>query len=484
MGISNLDNLNPILSKNKNIQEISKLIYDPLLTITEDFKIENTLVKEWSKVREKQYLIKLKDNVKWHNGSDFGSRDVKYTIDIIKELENDSIFYPNVNKIENVELIGDNVLKIYLYEDVPFFEYNLTFPIICESFLGGENIRETERNKIPMGTGMYKINTVDLNKQIELKENPNWWNIENKKSRIQKITVKIFSSVSEVYNAYKLGSIDILSTTKINNIEDNIGTIGYNIRESYGREFDYLALNLESDAFSNKEVRQAANYVIDKQDIINGVYDGKYIQADYPLAYGSYLYNKENSDYEYNPDRAKKILSDNGWEFNDKHWQKKIDNSYVKLKLNLLVNANNNQRVDAANKIKEKFEDIGIQVNVVAVKDKTYDNYVSNKNYDMLLTGVTVGPSPNLNRYFGEGNLANYTNDEAIKILNEVPNIADENTLKDKYNRLQNIYIEDRAYIGLYFNKITTIYSKNLSGTINPTWYNIFYNIETWYRKR
>lgn len=484
LSISNLDNLNPILSKNQNVQDISKLIYEPLLSVTEDYKLENCLAIEWSKSKEKEYFVKIRKNVKWHNGSDFVAEDVKYTIEKIKELGNDSIYFSNVEKIDEIEIIGINLIRFALSEEVPFFEYNFTFPIICSSFFGDDDIRNTERNKIPMGTGMYKINTVDLSSQIELRANPNWWNIENVNPKIEKINVKIFSSVSEAYNAYKLGSVDVLTTTNYKNIEENIGTIGYNIKETYGREFDYLALNVEKEAMSNREVRQTINYAIDKQDIVNDVYGGKYIVADYPLSYGSYLYNKESSDYEYNPERAKQILLDNGWSFTNKYWQKKVNNTYVRLKLTLLVNSYNGQRVDVANKIKEKLEDIGIQVNVVSVKDKTYDNYMANKNYDILLTGVTVGLSPNLSRYFGEGNLANYTNNEVKTILNDIKNISDTNALKEKYNRLQSIYQEDRAYIGLYFNKMTLIYGKNVSGTINPTWYNLFYNIDTWYRKK
>ena len=484
LSISNIDNLNPILSKNQNVQDICKLIFEPLLKVTEDYKLENCLATEWSKAGEKVILIKLREGVKWHNGNDFSARDVKYTIEKIKEMGNDSIYFSNVQKIDSVEIVGNSIIKLLLSEDEPFFEYNLTFPIISAAFYGEDDIRDTEKNKIPMGTGMYKIKAVDFNKQIELKDNPNWWNIQNIKPKIKKIVIKIYSSISEAYNAYKLGSIDMITTMKINNIEENIGTIGYNIRETYGREFDFIALNTEGNAMMNIEVRQAINYAINRQDIINSVYNGKYIEADYPLSYGSYLYNKESSNYEYNPDRAKQILVDNGWTYTNKYWQKKINNSYVRLKLSLLVNSYNGQRADVANKIKEQLENIGIQVNVISVKDRTYDNYVSNKNYDMFLTGVTVGLSPDLNKYFGEDNFANYTNEDAKSILSDVRNISDENMLKEKFNTLQSIYQDDRAYIGLYFNKITTVFSKSLSGTVSPTWYNLFYNIETWYRKR
>lgn len=394
LGLSNLDTFNPIVSKNQTVQDISKLIYEPLLTAQEDYRLENTLLAEWSKAENKVYLIKLRDGVKWHNGSDFVPEDVKYTIEQIKKLGEEYIYYSNVKNIENVEIVGNNILRIYLYEEEPFFEYNLIFPIICASFFGDDNLKSSEKSNIPMGTGMYKIQAVDLKSGLELKSNPYWWNIENKKAKSDKISIKIYPSASEVYNAYKLGSIDFLNTTRNTNVEKNIGTIGYNSKEAYGREFDYLALNSERDALSNKEVRQAVMYAINKQDIINNAYGSKYVEADYPLAYGSYLYNNSGSNYEYNLDKAKQILQDNGWEYTNKYWQKKIERNNVRIRLDLLVNSSNAVRVSAANIIKTNLEEIGIGVNVISVKDRTYDNYIANKNYDIILTGVTVRIKP------------------------------------------------------------------------------------------
>lgn len=484
LGISHLDVLNPIVSKNQNVQDISKLIYEGLLTLTNDYNLEYCLATEWSKAENKSYLIKLREGAKWHNGSDFTASDVKFTIDTIKNLGSDYVYYSNVKNIENVEVIGNNLVKIYLKEEEAFFEYNLIFPIICESLFQNENIMQTEKNNVPVGTGMYKIETLDLNSQLELKVNDNWWNSNQKKPRIEKVKIKIYSSVSEVYNAYKLGSIDVLDVSRNSNLEDTIGTIGYNKKESYGRNFDYLAFNCERKEVSEKYVRKAINLVIDRTDIVRTVYNGKYMPADYPLEYGSYLENKANSTYEVmNLSKAKLILEDSGWTYTNKAWQKKIDNSNVRLKLDLLVNSSNEARVNVANKIKEQLEEIGIQIKVVAVKDKTYESYVSNKNYDILLTGVTVGVSPSLERYFGEGNLANYENSEAQNILKELYSISDTKILQEKYIALQNIYKEDRPYIGLYFDKTTIIYGKNVAGTVSPNWYNYFYNVETWYRK-
>ena len=114
IGIAEYDTLNPIVSHNKYVQEISKIIFEPLLTLTQDFKIENALASEWSKLNETTYLIKLKENILWHDGEKFSAKDVQFTIDRLKEGK--SIYSYNVEKVNGVEVIDDTTIKIMLSE--------------------------------------------------------------------------------------------------------------------------------------------------------------------------------------------------------------------------------------------------------------------------------------------------------------------------------------------------------------------------------
>ena len=97
LGIAELDTINPILSNNKNVQDISKLIYDPLITLTKDYKAEACLATEWAKQSDNSYLIKLRENVKWTNGERFTAEDVRFTIDRLKEVS--SIYSYNVQYV-------------------------------------------------------------------------------------------------------------------------------------------------------------------------------------------------------------------------------------------------------------------------------------------------------------------------------------------------------------------------------------------------
>ncbi len=88
-----------------------------------------------------------------------------------------------------------------------------------------------------------------------------------------------------------------------------------------------------------------------------------------------------------------------------------------------------------------------------------------------------------MTRYFGEDNIANYKNNEAFEILKDIYNISDEKTFKEKYEKLQNMYEEERPYIGLCFSKNTIIYTKSLSIPTNCSWFNMFYSIENWSKR-
>ena len=107
---------------------------------------------------------------------------------------------------------------------------------------------------------------------------------------------------------------------------------------------------------------------------------------------------------------------------------------------------------------------------------------INNKSYDIALCNMTMSPSPNLELFFGEGNLSNYANEEVFNIINEVKNTTDENVIKEKYQRLVEIYKSDIPYISLYNNKYTVAYNSELVGDLTPNWFNAFYGIESWYK--
>lgn len=476
LGIAEYDTMNPIISKNKNIQSIAKLIFEPLLTLTEDYQIENCLAKEWSKTGDNTYVLKLQEGIVWQDGTEFTASDVKFTIEQIQQV--DSIYTPQVADITSVEVVDVMTIKLTLSKEIPFFEYQLTFPILGQKNWEGEDFMTS--TKIPMGTGMYKIADITAG-NIYLEKNQNYWQKEEKNSKIESIAIHRYEKVGELYNDFKLGNIDFIHTDS-DILEDYIGTLGYHKKEYKGRALDFLAINCQNQALSKKEVRQAIQYGIDKTGIINTIFQNKYESSNFPLDFGQYLYTEEKESV-YDTAKVKQVLEENGWTLQSKVWQKRENRTTLRLSFTLTVLETNEKRVQVAEAIRDSLEPLGIKLTVRKVSEKEYQNILEKKNYELLLTGIYSSFSPDLTYFLGEGNLAGYRNETALQLLQEINDITEQNLLQQKIQELANIYLEDVPYICLYRNKETTAYSQKLAGNVAGNCYNIFYHIEDWYRQ-
>lgn len=481
LGIAEFDTINPILSQNRNVQEVARIVYEPLITLTEDYKPEACLATEWSKIENNGYLIKLRQGVKWHDGSDFTAQDVKFTIDRLKNEAASSIYAAQVKNVTLLEIVDPYTVKLTLDSDVPFFEYYLTFPILSSSYYEGQDFVTTSKNKNPVGTGKYKV-TWDESDTMVLKEYSEYWNHSDEEYMTQNIYVYFYGSMGEVYNAFKIGNLDLI-TTKNLYVENYIGTIGYNKKEYEGREYDFLAFNTENSVLAHAEIRKAISYAIDRSLLNANVYNNKYYLADFPLDYSNWLFQSDSVSSGYNPDQVPVILTESGWELKSRVWQKTENYRTVRARLNLVVNSSNEQRVQVCQSIKEQLEAVGIQITIRQVSDSQYQNYLDNKNYDMILVGTSGVFNPDLTTYLGTGNLSNYTNDELNTLLAEVKNIQDSNLMAEKYQRIYEIYREDMPFMSLYFNRNTVCYSPYLMGDITPNCYHVFYHVEKWYRQ-
>lgn len=478
--ISGMDTINPLLTNNRNVQEITKVIYDSLVTLDGNYKLEYCLAEEIAKTDELTYVVKLRKGVLWEDGTNFTAYDVLYTFDLLKgENRISSVYSENVKDVTEVQVIDSNTLKISLSNAVPFFEYNLTFPIMCQSYYEAEEFATSEN--IPIGTGMFKISEISTN-VIKLVQNEFYWDT-SKKPMATEININLYNSIGEAYAAFKNGEIDLL-TVKITNIEDYIGTLGYNKIEYKTRNYDFLAFNTAKDVLSEPAVRKAISLAIDKNNIVatcEGLGAG-YVSSNFNLDMGCWLYTKD-LNIGIDTEQATQTLLNNGWERTASNWIKRTEKGIKKLEFSISVNANNATRVSVAENIKNQLANFGVPVTIHYLSVDNYTNAINNRNYDVIITGIQNSYSPSVNTFFGTGNIANYNNSEVSEIMNAINNTTDENTLYDKYSRLYDIYLEDAPYIGLFRETDIIIYNQGLVGNITANAFNIYHNIEKWYRQ-
>ena len=473
LGIAELDTLNPLLTNNKNVKEISRLVYDSLVNVKNDYALEYVLASEIAKENEVTYLITLRKNVKWQNGEDFTAQDVKFTIDTIK-FKGGS-YSSNLQYVDEIFVVDESTIRIKLSQEVEFFEYNLTMPILCSSYYGEEDVATSDKNNQPMGTGMFKFLSFQDNLLV-LDQNLYYWN-EDKKPLLTEIDINIYDSVGNMYAAFKSGYIDIMEVDS-KNIGTYIGSLGYTQVDIPDREVVFLSFNTGVDILSDSRTRKAIALYLDRSNLMANL-GGSYLQTNFLIPSNSWIYNTKLDTVYLENQSADQLLVDSGWTLQNNRW---VQNGKV-LSFSLMVDANYPDRVQAANVISSQLRNHGIEVTVQELSRENFANVFNNKAYQTLITGIHTGFSPKVTALFKSDNLANYNSENLNNIINDIKLTIDYNKQIENYNKLYDEYLSGFPYIFLYRNINSVVYNQTLCGKISPNSYSMFYNVEKWYRQ-
>ena len=453
IGITNFDTINPLFTKNKDVQYLLKLVYEPLLDVSEDFKIEPKIAKEYSKLADKTYIIKLDENKVFHDGKKLTSEDVEFTISALQNTWQDSIYYDSVKNIERILIIDEYTLKIFLKEETPFFEYNLVIPILARHEYN-ENY-ELIPDK-PSGTGIYYFERI-TSQEISL---------ISKIAKTKRINIIVYDRSANMYSDFIRKNVDVITSSNTN-YERYIGTIGYKSVKVPGRNFKYIQISQNNFLLKDATLRKAINMAINKKEIIYTVYNNKSLELEFP---DLNLLNTEM--IEYNPNEAAKILDEAGYKLKEESLYK--NGKRVVLRLNVI--GENDDEIKVAEMIKDNLKDIGITINILKLSKQNYEYNLKNNYYDLCLCNQLIYLEPNYNSYFKQ------SSNETRELLKEIEKVDNEETKKEKIDNLIEQGKEELPFIGLFVDSTALLINQDLKGNLGANWYNIFYNIETWYK--
>lgn len=505
--ITKINSLNPLTVNNESYFYFSKLIFESLFDFDKNFNVIKELAEDYTFKSDNVVSIRLKDNVYWHDGEKLRAEDVAFTINTIKYANNETAYkkmwkefvgdysYSNLNRIVDAKVIDDLTIEIWFDNGVGNKLEILTFPIIPRhKFVdGAENVQAyqkalNEENYIPVGTGPYKFVSFQKSKSIELVYNEDY-----RKGRpyIEKITGKILRDKDLVLTAFEAGQVDIALSTGFDWDKFNENT-SVRIIEFVSQGCEFLGFNFRKEFFNKygAELRKAIAYGIDRQAIIESVFFGHATQSDLPIHPDSWVLSGSSNIYGFNMDKARQELEKLGWEDRD------LDGYYEDedgkdITLRLITNSYNPLRQKTADLIVENLNQLGIHV-VKDYPDNIPDNLtekdiaeqwnnvkekVSKGDFDIALLGWNLSPVPDLTFAFP---YIGYNNDVMNEALAQLNSSNEEGKLK-AHERVQSIILQDLPYISLFFKNQALLINNKIRGNIDPTFYDIYRNIEEWY---
>ena len=314
-----LDIFHPLLTKNKQVSDTLKLIYEPLFDLNEKNKLEPKLAVEWFEKDELTWIIKLNSEVKWHDGNEFTAEDVVFTYETI--LNDESVYRENIKNILSIEKIDKNAIQINLSQKDNLLFYQLVFPIIPKHYLKGDWISEDKLLQA-IGTGPYEVLEVsDDKKIITLNSNPDWW--KGQEYKLNTIHLYQYTTYGEAMKAFKSTEIDVISTT-MSSWQKKFGAIGNNSYMYEGAEFETIVPNTQNEVLKESSVRRMILAGINSANIIETIYQGSGKISQCPIQSSSYL-NFYPNEKNYDIEKAKQLLINAGWQNETGVWKKNKD---------------------------------------------------------------------------------------------------------------------------------------------------------------
>ncbi|MBC8590837.1 peptide ABC transporter substrate-binding protein [Wansuia hejianensis] len=504
--LTNLNTLNPLYANSSSYYHFSKLIFEGLFDFDENLDVVPRLVHRYEISNNGRTVsIELKDNIKWHDGQEFSSSDVKFTIDAIKQSDSNSIYKraiksglgtfeaTDIYRIIDVDIIDNRNININFNREYSNNLEVLTFPIIPQHIFNGNIAMALEReNYKPIGTGPYRFVEYERFKNIILSKNVDYW---NGKPYIDKIIGKVLEDEEAILSAFESGQLNVATTIGVD-WDKYKQNSRIKIYEYISPNYEFLGFNFQNDLLkgdNGKVIRKAINYGIDRQAIIEKVYLGHGTQVDVPIHPNSYLYSNEANIYGYNKEKAKYILEETG--FVD------IDNDGIledqngrELSFKLFIGSNNAYRLKTSELIIQNLKDIGIHITIESednyetrLKDIQYseiDTNIKNGNFDIVLLGWELSVTPDLSHMFHSSkikdgtNFIRYSNESMDEILNKAFYDGERENKKGNYEKIQDQIIEELPYISLFFRNRGLLVDRRVEGNLNPTFFNIYNQIE------
>ncbi len=463
------DTFCPIASNNEANLRMLGIIYDGLISLGDNYIPQPALAESWKSANgNTEWTVTLRNNANWHSGGVCTSNDVVYTVNQIKKTEN-SPYRHNVSSVAECTSLDEKTVKFTLDKPLANFVNLLYFPIIKS---GAEDIDLMAYK--PDGTGAYKFEDRNEGNIYYLVKNDNWWGGKTKNDTIE---VRMLPGGDTALYAFGSGTIDM---TPADNMDWGkfVDPQTADYTEVATPTYTFLGINHQRPHLAMDEVRRAISMVIDRGEMIDEARMGYGKTANTPLRPEWYICEKQKFDHKPAVSSAKKLMEENGWEFKNNIYKKTQDGVEYTASFSILINEDNTVRENVAGIISKNLETFGIKASIVRVPYDEYTRRIANGEYDAFVGSMVLSAEMDFSGLLGEGNMFSFEDEELKFVMNEMQNRTSNEETQAKYEEFINLFEQLNPIVGLFFENSVMIHSKQITGELSPSYYDIYRGIE------
>lgn len=507
--IKDVETLNPITASGKEASSIIGLMYQPLLSIDLGSNaVEPILAAKLPEVVVQDsvslFHYRLRPEATWPNGSPITAYDVLFTLKVanIPYIQNErrqialsfiqdmTIDSSSVRKftfhcegyVDEMDIMtgGFPILPAYVYDPQGILQrYGLQElknmrdeedSVLQEFAAFFNSLSGSRAPEAYVGSGGYTLVEWVTDQRVVLKRKQEWWakdlNLPFITANPEVITFQIIPDNAAAVLSLKNEQVDVMLDIPSHEFkkleQDSLFKEAYELFSPSTYTVNYIGLNGRLPKFSGKRTRQALAHLIDMDNILLAVgQNASSRAASFISPQDNHNYNSKIAPYTYDPDLAKKLLFEDGWQLEKEQWVKTINGKKEHLAFTVQYRAGNFDYENIALIFKHSAGKIDIGVTLRPVESGILSHNLRNHDFDLFIRALVGNPfsfnfMPILHTQSGRINGMNYTafgtmeSDRLIEGIIRAPNKPDQAA---QIKALQETLADEANLLFLYFNE-------------------------------
>lgn len=486
-----LGSLNPLGIDQTEINKYATaMMFLPLMELNSSLKFEGAVADSITVKNNSVFTIHVDQSAKWSDGKPVTSDDVAFTItrlcspiianatfslSALQGTDDSGFVKEGASTVSGIQIIDDKTLTLTMkypmglttFEN-SYARYIMTVPKhVLADVPENQLLKYDWFNHPTVVDGPYAATAVDANHYISYQANRSYWKGAPK---IGKMNIKIVTA-DQIYSGLKSGEIDFVQPTMAQAPQEDYASIEKlaNVKVTYSDPVTTQSLFLNTKAIPDVRVRQAILYAIDRSLLLKNLLNGKGEIDDGFVTSVSPYYDKSLKATEYDPEKAKKLLSEAGWDSGKT--------------LAFYVNSGDATFVNGSSVIKEELKEVGINVDIHTVDLATLMSKAGSQSFDLFAVQYTYAPVdqyPDV-RYLlgGKGSWTNFSSGTVDSALAKTQAASDVSAMKEQYLAVDRVVQQQVPMINVYVIRSLCAVNKDLKNAV-PNVYGSFVNIQNW----
>ena len=442
-----------------------------------------------------QWKVKLRKGVKWHDGTDFTSEDVKFTLELINNKNFRAATRLGHGLVQDIKTNGPNEISWKMSKGYSPYLALLSWTFIVPKHIlaSATDPNATAFASAPVGTGPFKWSRRVAGQSVTLEANTNYF---GDGPYVERVIWSYVPDANVLYTQFKTGQIDYAGYNGLlaHFYKEAAALPDRKVLSGSNGQIECIVMNFTKPQFADKNVRKALLAGINRKAIIDVVYYGLPQQAESYTISTSWAFNPNLPKQSFDVAAGSKLLEEAGWKAGSDGVRAK---NGVKLEFAVATIAGNPQREQVLQLIQQDWKKMGVAMSIKTMPSAVvYGDYYTKSQFDALLLSSTfgTGADPDPTQRFsstaipvqggGGQNFYQYRNAEVDRLLLIGQQTFKRNERKDAYWKIQAAIRDDLAILPICQPTVIEGTKAKLVGLRqNPTVRSNCWNIGSWYWK-